>query len=201
MKLVISLLIGSMQISSICFKVLNLTNLDKAYQFAKEINQPPLWAALAKAQLNAGLVKEAVESFIKADDPSAYIDVTRKCNETNKLEDLIRYLQMAHTKKSREFHQFIVIELCLALAKMDRLKEFEEFSSELNNTQIQQLGDRCIGSWMNNEASILFSSINNFDKQATVLNELGNFSGAINAALKANSTKTWKQVDMAYYWG
>ena len=34
-----------------------------------------MWSLLAKAQLDALLVKEAVDSYIKADDPSAYPEV------------------------------------------------------------------------------------------------------------------------------
>lgn len=45
-----------------------------------------MWASLAKAQLKQNLVKEAVDSFIKADDPNAYLDVVKKCTETGECE-------------------------------------------------------------------------------------------------------------------
>lgn len=41
-----------------------------------------MWSQLAKAQLQQGLVKEAIDSFIKADDPSAYIDVVETAHKT-----------------------------------------------------------------------------------------------------------------------
>lgn len=169
----------------------NVKNLDRAYEFAEKVNEPAVWAALAKAQLMEGLVKEAVDSFVKADDPSAFIEVARKCSETNQWEDLVRYLQMAR-KKSRE--SFIETELCFAYAKTGRLTELEEFITEPNHAQIQQVGDRCTEQGMNDAARILFNSISNFAKLATTLVELGDFPGAVDAARKANSTKTWKQV-------
>lgn len=62
----------------------NVSNLDRAYEFAERCNEPGVWASLAKAQLKEGLVKEAVDSFIKADDPTAYMEVVSKCSETSK---------------------------------------------------------------------------------------------------------------------
>uniref|UniRef100_A0A1I8FMG3 Clathrin heavy chain n=1 Tax=Macrostomum lignano TaxID=282301 RepID=A0A1I8FMG3_9PLAT len=51
----------------------NIRNLDRAYEFAEKCNEP----ALASAQLEEGFVKEAIDSFIKANDPSCYVDVVR----------------------------------------------------------------------------------------------------------------------------
>lgn len=60
-----------------CIQVLieHIGNLDRAYEFAERCNEPPVWSQLAKAQLQKGLVKEAIDSYIKADDPSAYMEV------------------------------------------------------------------------------------------------------------------------------
>ena len=63
----------------------NVGNLDRAYEFAEKCNQSDVWACLAKAQLKQDLVKEAVDSFIKADDPGAYMEVVSKCTQTGKL--------------------------------------------------------------------------------------------------------------------
>lgn len=60
-----------------------------------------MWSQLAKAQLNQGLVKEAIDSYIKADDPSAYMAVVETASKNDSWEDLVRYLQMAR-KKARE---------------------------------------------------------------------------------------------------
>lgn len=89
---------------------------------------------------------------------------------------------------------FIESELCFAYAKTGRLTELEEFITEPNNAQIQQVGDRCVEQKMHDAARILFNSISNFARLAHTLVELGDFQGAVDAARKANSTKTWKQV-------
>ena len=51
----------------ISFKVLveNIKNLDRAYEFAERCNEPSVWSQLAKAQLSSGMVKEAIDSFVK----------------------------------------------------------------------------------------------------------------------------------------
>lgn len=53
----------------------HVNNLDRAYEFAERCNDPAVWSQLARAQLKAGLVKEAIDSYIKAADPSQYMEV------------------------------------------------------------------------------------------------------------------------------
>lgn len=67
------------------FQVLidNIQNLDRAYEFAERCNEPAVWSQLAKAQLQQGMVKEAIDSFIKADDPSAYMDVVETASKNS----------------------------------------------------------------------------------------------------------------------
>ncbi len=55
-------------------------NLDRAYEFAERCNQPAVWSQLAEAQLNNNMVKEAIDSYIKADDPSTYTEVIQAAN-------------------------------------------------------------------------------------------------------------------------
>ncbi len=61
----------------------NVSNLDRAYEFAERCNEPAVWGSLAKAQLKENLIKESVDSFIKADDPGAYMEVVQKCSATS----------------------------------------------------------------------------------------------------------------------
>jgi clathrin heavy chain len=68
----------------------NIRNLDRAYEFAERVNESAVWGALARAQLEEGMIKEAVDSYIKANDPRAFIEVARKCSESNQYEDLGR---------------------------------------------------------------------------------------------------------------
>ena len=60
----------------------HIRNLDRAYEFAERCNNPAVWSLLAKAQLNAAMVKEAIDSYIKADDPSSYTEVIQVANES-----------------------------------------------------------------------------------------------------------------------
>ncbi len=112
----------------------HIKNLDRAYEFAERCNEPGVWSLLANAQIRQGLVKEAVDSFIKADDPTSYLEVVNVATQHQNWEDLVRYLQMAR-KKARE--TFVETELAFAYAKTNRLAELEEFISGPNHAQIQ----------------------------------------------------------------
>jgi len=52
-----------------------LNNVRGAQEFAEKINTPEVWTEVGKAQLNENMLKEAIESFIKAQNPSAYMSV------------------------------------------------------------------------------------------------------------------------------
>lgn len=60
----------------------HIGNLDRAYEFAERCNEPAVWSQLAKAQLQKELVKEAIDSYIKADDPSAYMEVVQAADKS-----------------------------------------------------------------------------------------------------------------------
>lgn len=169
----------------------NVKNLDRAYEFAERISTPEVWTLLGKAQLVESLVKEAIDSFIKADDPSAYMEVVDAAHRTGDHDDLVKFLQMAR-KKTRE--AYVETELCYALAKTNRLAELEEFIASSNNANVQQIGDRCYDQEMFQPAKILYSSISNFARLASTLVRLGEYQAAVEAAKKANSTRTWKEV-------
>ncbi|XP_070132076.1 clathrin heavy chain 2 isoform X4 [Equus caballus] len=66
-----------MNASAIWVRVLieHMGNLDRAYEFAERCNAPAVWSQLARAQLQKDLVKEAIDSYIRADDPSSYLEV------------------------------------------------------------------------------------------------------------------------------
>lgn len=172
----------------------NVNNLDRAYEFAERCNEPAVWSQLAKAQLQQGLVKEAIDSFIKADDPSAYIDVVETAHKTESWEDLVRYLQMAR-KKARE--SYIESELIYAYARTNRLADLEEFISGPNHADIQKIGDRCFDDGMYEPAKLLYNNVSNFARLAITLVHLKEFQGAVDSARKANSTRTWKEVCFA----
>lgn len=63
-----------------------MSNLDRAYEFAERCNDPAVWSQLGRAQLNASMVKEAIDSFIKADDPTEYMEVVSVASNNSKFE-------------------------------------------------------------------------------------------------------------------
>ncbi|XP_045770573.1 clathrin heavy chain isoform X2 [Maniola jurtina] len=169
-------------------------DLKRAYEFAERCNEPGVWSQLAKAQLQQGLVKEAIDSYIKADDPSAYLDVVETASKQQSWDDLVRYLQMAR-KKARE--SYIESELIYAYARTGRLADLEEFISGPNHADIQKIGDRCFEDKMYNAAKLLYNNVSNFARLAITLVHLKEFQGAVDSARKANSTRTWKEVCFA----
>ncbi|XP_014667188.1 PREDICTED: clathrin heavy chain 1-like isoform X2 [Priapulus caudatus] len=172
----------------------HIGDLDRAYEFAERCNEPAVWSQLAGAQLQGGLVKEAVDSYIKADDPSSFMEVVETAKRLDNWEDLVRYLQMAR-KKSRE--SFIETELVYAYARTNRLADLEEFISGPNHAQVQQVGDRCFDDGMYEAAKLLYNNVSNFARLAITLVHLKEYQGAVDSARKANSTKTWKEVCFA----
>ncbi|KAJ0173185.1 hypothetical protein K1T71_011361 [Dendrolimus kikuchii] len=180
--------------SAIQVLIEQVKNLERAYEFAERCNEPGVWSQLAKAQLQQGLVKEAIDSYIKADDPSAYMDVVDTATREESWEDLVRYLQMAR-KKARE--SYIESELIYAYARTGRLADLEEFISGPNHADIQKIGDRCFDDKMYNAAKLLYNNVSNFARLAITLVYLKEFQGAVDSARKANSTRTWKEVCFA----
>jgi clathrin heavy chain len=89
---------------------------------------------------------------------------------------------------------YVETELCYAFAKTNRLAELEEFIATSNNANVQQIGDRCYDQEMYQAAKILYASISNFGRLASTLVKLGEYQAAVEAAKKANSTRTWKEV-------
>ncbi|XP_054748808.2 clathrin heavy chain 1 isoform X1 [Lytechinus pictus] len=177
--------------SAIQVLIEHIKNLDRAYEFAERCNEPDVWSQLAAAQITAGMVKEAIDSYIKANDPSTYLEVVQAASDSGNWEDLVRYLQMAR-KKARD--AYVETELIFAFAKTNRLADLEEFISGPNHAQIQQVGDRCYNEGMYEAAKLLFNNVSNFARLASTLVHLGEYQAAVDSARKANSTRTWKEV-------
>ena len=62
----------------------NVKNLDRAYEYAEKFNIPEVWSLLGGAQLRDGLMKEAVDSYIKAQDPTNYLGVIQAAQMNGK---------------------------------------------------------------------------------------------------------------------
>merc|ERR1719400_2141920 len=172
----------------------NVNNLDRAYEFAERCNEPAVWSQLGKAQLQQNLVKESIDSFIKANDPSDYLDVVDTATKNDSWEDMVRYLQMAR-KKARD--TYVESELIYAYAKTSRFADLEEFISSPNHADVGKIGDRCFDGEMYEAAKLLYNNVSNFAKLAITLVHLKEYQGAVDSARKANSTRTWKEVCFA----
>jgi clathrin heavy chain len=138
-------------------------------------------------------VKEAIDSYIHADDASNFAKVIEVASDIHN-EELIKFLLMAR-KKLRE--PKIESELVYCFARSNRLGELEEFISQPNIAQIANVGERCFDSGLFQAAKILFTSISNWARLATTLVNLHEFQAAVDCARKANSTKVWKEVHYA----
>uniref|UniRef100_A0A671MTG7 Clathrin, heavy chain-like 1 n=1 Tax=Sinocyclocheilus anshuiensis TaxID=1608454 RepID=A0A671MTG7_9TELE len=169
----------------------HMGNLERAYEFAERCAEGSVWSQLAQAQLQSGLVKEAIDSYIKAGEPSAYMEVVDAASRNENWEDLVKFLQMAR-KKARE--SYVETELIFALAKTNCLSELEDFINGPNNAHIQQAGERCYEEGMFEAARLLFNNVSNFARLASTLVHLGEFQAAVDSARKASCTRTWKEV-------
>ncbi|XP_076126184.1 clathrin heavy chain 1 [Alosa pseudoharengus] len=180
--------------SAIQVLIEHIGNLDRAYEFAEQCGEASVWSQLARAQLERELVRDAIDSYIRAEEPSAYMEVVSAASRNDNWEELVKYLQMAR-KKSRE--SYVETELIFALAKTNRLADLEELINGPTNAHIQQVGDRCYEEGMYEAAKLLYNSVSNFARLASTLVCLGEFQAAVDSSRKANSTRTWKEVCFA----
>ncbi len=172
----------------------NIGSIDRATDFAGSVDEAEVWSKLAASQLEALMLAEAIASYIKANDASNYHAVIAAAHQADQYTDLVSFLVMAR-KKIKETS--VDSELIFAYAKTDKLAELEEFISGPNVAQIQGCGDKCYDAQMYEAAKILYTNISNFARLASTLVKLGQFQAAVDAARKANSTKSWKEVSNA----
>lgn len=171
-----------------------ICDLDRAKEFAERVNVSEVWSKLAKAQLTALLITEAVSAYIKANDPADYLLVIDAAENANNYEDLVLYLKMAR-KLVKE--SLIDTQLIYAMARCHKLAELEEVISVPNVAKIDQIGERCYDEKMYEAAKLLFININNNAKLALCYIHLEQYREAVDAATKANSISTWKEVNLA----
>lgn len=171
-----------------------IRDLERAKEFAERVNVPPVWSKLARAQLDAGLITESITSYIKAKDHTDYPMVIHAAENADNYEDLVPYLKMAR-KQIKE--QLIDTQLIYALARVNKLAEMEEVISVPNVAKIDQIGERCFDEHLYEAAKLLFININNNAKLALCYIRLTQYREAVDAATKANSISTWKEVNLA----
>ena len=172
----------------------HIVSIDRAQSYAEKVDLPEVWSKVAKAQLGGLRISDAIESYIKAQDPSNYNEVIETASHAGKDEELIQYLRMAR-KTQRE--PAIDTALALCYARLNQLPELEEFLRSANVADVEASGDNAYEEGHHQAAKIFFSSISNWAKLATTLVHLGEYQNAVDCARRANSVKVWKQVHEA----
>jgi clathrin heavy chain len=182
------------QVAAVEILVDKIGDLERAKEYAERANTKQVWSKLARAQLDNGLISESLLSYIKAKDASDFVLVIHAAESQDKYEDLVGYLKMAR-KQVKE--SLIDTQLIYALARIHNLSEMEEIISVPNVAKIDQTAERCYDEHLYEAAKILFSSINNNAKLALCYIRLEQYREAVDAATKANSVSTWKEVNLA----
>ncbi|KAH8116430.1 clathrin heavy chain [Phellopilus nigrolimitatus] len=172
----------------------HIASIDRGLDYATKVNRPEVWSRLAKAQLDGLRIKDSIDSYIKAEDPTNFLEVIEMASRADKYDDLVRYLQMAR-KTLRE--PKIDTELAHSYAKTDRLHDMEDFLSMTNVADILEVGEKCFNDELYQAAKLLFTSISNWARLATTLIYLGENQAAVESARKAGNTQVWKQVHAA----
>jgi clathrin heavy chain len=85
-------------------------------------------------------------------------------------------------------------ELVYAYAKTGEIGPLEDFISSPHQANLQSVGDRCFEEGLFDAARIVFQHIPNWGRLASTLVKLHLFQQAVDAARKANSPRTWKEV-------
>ena len=171
-----------------------IKNLERGFEYAERVDKSDVWTKLAKAQLDQRMTHDAITSYVKANDATNFVEVIKTCKDENNYEDLVTYLTMARTAvKEKE----VDTELIFSYAKTGMLTELESFISTPNIADIQSVGDRCFGESMFEAGKVLFKSISNFAMLSSCHINLEEFREAVDAAKKANSVRTWKEVNAA----
>ncbi|KAI9818123.1 MAG: hypothetical protein M1827_000748 [Pycnora praestabilis] len=172
----------------------HIVSIDRAQEYAERVELPEVWSKVAKAQLGGLRVTDAIESYIRAQDPSNYNEVIDIATHSGKDQDLIKFLKMAR-KTQRE--PAVDTALAFSYARTDQISELEDFLHSTNVADIEASGDKAYEEGYHQAAKIFFTSISNWAKLATTLVHLEEYQAAVECARKANSVKVWKQVNEA----
>lgn len=172
----------------------NIFSIDRAREYAEQVELPEVWTRVAKAQLDGLRISDALDSYIRAEDPGNYNEVIEIATQAGKDEELIKYLRMARMTKREPA---IDTALAFSYARTEQLSELEDFLHSTNVADIETSGDQAYTEGYHRAAKIFFTSISNWAKLATTLVHLEEYQAAVECARKANSVKVWKQVNEA----
>lgn len=172
----------------------HIVSIDRAQDYAEQIDTAEVWSRVAKAQLDGLRVTDSIESYIRAADPSNFLEVIEIGTHSGKDEDLIKFLRMAR-KTLREVPVDTALAFCFA--RTNQLPELEDFLRATNVADVEASGDKAYEEGLHEAAKIFYTSISNWAKLATTLVHLEDYQAAVECARKANSIKVWRQVNEA----
>eukprot|EP00179_Madagascaria_erythrocladioides_P027344 CAMPEP_0198339874 /NCGR_PEP_ID=MMETSP1450-20131203/41547_1 /TAXON_ID=753684 ORGANISM="Madagascaria erythrocladiodes, Strain CCMP3234" /NCGR_SAMPLE_ID=MMETSP1450 /ASSEMBLY_ACC=CAM_ASM_001115 /LENGTH=1712 /DNA_ID=CAMNT_0044044827 /DNA_START=107 /DNA_END=5242 /DNA_ORIENTATION=+ len=177
--------------------IVHIGDLARAQEYADKVGVAAVHSRLGRAQMEAGDVEAAIASFLAAEDADYYRELIVAADQAQLYEPLIKYLRMARPIVSESGDPHCDTELCYALARAGDHAALEEFITAPNIARIEEVGDRCYDARMYKAARLLYAAIDNYARLASCHIKLGDHSAAADAAKKAGSVKTWKEVCLA----
>lgn len=149
-----------------------MEDLDRALDYATKIDEPTVWSELGHSQLEHNLVADAIDSYLRASDPSKYTQLIDKSKVAECYEELVKYLLMARkTIKDSK----VDTELVYAYARIEQLGALEEFISGKHQANLQLCGDRCFDECLYEAARILYQKLPNWGRLASTFVKLHRF--------------------------
>ena len=174
--------------------LMKVGSLERAHEFASKVDLVEVWSELGHAQLAQGLPKDAIESYLRATDSSKFAEVIEAAKGAENFEDLVKYLLMVRkTVKDPK----VDTELIYSYARTEALGALEEFINGTHTANLQSVGDRCFDEGLYEASRVIFNRIPNWGRLASTLVKLRQFQAAVDAARKANTSKTWREVCFA----
>lgn len=164
----------------------HIVSIDRAQEYAERVEAPEVWSRVAKAQLDGLRVTDSIDSYIRAGDPSNFLEVIEIGTHAGKDEDLIKFLRMAR-KTLREVPVDTALAFCFA--RTNQLPELEDFLRATNVADVEASGDKAYEEGYHEAAKIFYTSISNWAKLATTLVHLEDYQAAVECARKANSVR------------
>lgn len=181
---------------SAAMKVLveDIMSLDRGEDYAEKLDKPELWSQLGEAQLNGLRIPEAINSYLKAEDPSNFANVVEVSEHAGKEEELVPFLLMARKTLREPLIDGAIIN---AYATLGKLGEIERFLKLSNVADLDNIGDKLYDNGNYEAAKLIYESISNYSKLASTLVFLKDYTAAVDCARKASNVQVWKQVNQA----
>ncbi|CAC9549781.1 clathrin heavy chain [Leishmania donovani] len=186
----------NMQKEAITVLLQDMNDVSRGRAFAQKTDAAVVWSVLGEYLVKQDEVHEGIECLIRAKNPDLVVEVTSAAERTNQFGDLIKYLTMAR-QCSRAKDNKIDTALVITYAKTGRLEELEEFLKETHNVKIGAIADKCFQDKLYESARVLYTVANNYARVASTEVMLSNLSAAVEAAKKAKSIHTYKEVNLA----